>query len=157
MCSTLSLICLTHDTETAARFWGSQHTANRLRIDSQDNWKDKLTKLCLFPLSVLQTCLVCMQLVGWGLIDQHHTLCKKKKKKKPKEPKLPASHHLAQTHHVNFMTTACYRCQFFPLNRIHWDTHKSLGHSSFIMLFLSIFDGLNERFKEMLNPMGLVR
>lgn len=101
-----------------------------------------------------------MQPVVWHLIDQQHTFCKKrgrKQQQKTNEPRLPACRHLAQTHHVNFMTTACYGCQFFALSRIHWDIHKSLWHSSFILLFLSLFDGVNERFREMLNSMGLVR
>lgn len=50
--------------------------------------------------------------------------------RKKKEPMLPACHHLAKTHHVNFMTTACYCCQFF-----HSDS-DSLGHPRKLTAFI---------------------
>lgn len=34
-----------------------------------------------------------------------------------KKEKLPASRHLAWAHHANFMTTACYCCQFFAFSQ----------------------------------------
>lgn len=129
----------------------TQHISNLLKINSKDSLKYGYVSSISLGCSVTDLPTICMQLVGWHLIDQQHALCKK-----PKDPRLPASHHLAQARHVNFMTTACYCCQFFALSWILWDTHKSLGHSSFIMLFLS-FNDHNERFREMLNPMGLVR
>lgn len=50
--------------------------------------------------------------------------------KKKKEPMLPACHQLAKTHHVNFMTTACYYCQFFHFNS------DSLGHPHKLLAFI---------------------
>lgn len=50
--------------------------------------------------------------------------------RKKKEPMLPACHHLAKTHHVNFMTTACYCCQFF-----HSES-DSLGHPRKLTAFI---------------------
>lgn len=105
----------------------TQHISNPLKINSEDNWK---AELALYVSSIRPAWYLyatCWLALNWST-------ARIMQKKTPKEPRLPASHHLAQAHHVNFMTTACYRCQFFALSRIHWDTHKSLGHSSFIML-----------------------
>ncbi len=151
MCTILSLFCLTWHWRSRL-LWAVY--SNCLKINREDNWKDELAP-CFFSQPYLQwhrpawyLYATCWLALNWSTarITQ-----------KPKVPRLPASHHLAQTHHVNFMTTACYHCQFCALSRIDWDTHKSLWHSSFIMLFLSLFDGLNERFREMLNPVSLVR
>lgn len=69
---------------------------------------------------------ICMQHVVWRSVDYQHTFHNEKKK----EPMLPVCHHLAKTHHVNFMTTACYCCQFF-----HSDS-DSLGHPQKLMAFI---------------------
>lgn len=125
MCKILSPFCLTYDTEIAAHFEKCPATVWRSTL----NIIEHMRQLCVSSPSLSSQChrpawylyATCWLVLNWSTA---------RIMQKPKEPRLPASHHLAQTHHVNFMTTACYRCQFFRFES------DSLGHPQKPMAFI---------------------